>query len=183
MRSILLSLFAALLVGWLLWKNDPVLPPGLLDEAEGPGAPRYHFEGLVMQRTDATGQPAVQLTVARAEYFDNRAARLVDINAKGLSGAAAPWSLHSALGEVAGGERRLKLNAPVSGTGRFPDGEPVAVAAGSVWVEEGQRRLVSTEPVMLTGSSRAAKAKGFVASFDGKSLKLNNVEMRYALRR
>lgn len=145
-------------------------------------APRYRIEGLKLMRTDAEGVPALQMVASNADYYDDGSAQLKTVEAKGLSGNAAPWQLQAPQGLVPAGQRRLKLLAPVTGTGRWPDGERFTLSASDVWVDDAQRRFESTMPINIESDSRSAKAKGFAAPFDGKTLQLNSVEMRYALR-
>ncbi len=182
MRTIALLCLLAALAGWLAWHGDvAVMASGAA--AAGPAEPRYTLENVTVQRTDSAGIPTVLLTVAKASYFDDRAARLETIEVTGLSGEAAPWHLHSEFGSVPAGQQRMQLKGPVTGSGRFPDGQAARVAAGAVWVDEDHHNFNSNEPVTLKGATREAHAQGFTASFSGKKLKLNNVEMRYALSR
>lgn len=145
-------------------------------------APRYRIEGLKLMRTDADGMPALEMRAASADYYDDGSAQLKTVEAKGLSGSAAPWQLQSPQGVVPAGQRRLKLLAPVTGTGQWPNGELFQLSASEVWVDDAQRRFESSKPITIDSETRSAKAQSFVAPFDGKTLQLNSVEMRYALR-
>jgi LPS export ABC transporter protein LptC len=143
--------------------------------------PRYRIEGLKLMRTDAEGVPALELRAASADYYDDGSAQLKRVEARGLSGEAAPWQLSSPQGVVPLGQRRLKLLAPVTGTGQWPNGERFRLAAEDVWVDDANRRFESDRPIRIDSETRAATAKSFRAPFDGRSLQLNSVEMRYAL--
>lgn len=143
--------------------------------------PRYRIEKLRAIRTDAQGEPLVRLTADRADYFDNGAAALSNIETVGLSGAAAPWTLKSPTGTVAPGEKRLLLQAPVTGAGRWSSGEPFTFAGSAVWVDDAKRQFYSSEPLTLDSATRTAKAKGFTATFDGKTLKMTQPELSYVL--
>jgi len=144
-------------------------------------APRYRIEGLKLMRTDAEGVPALEMRAASADYYDDGSAQLKTVEAKGLSGNAAPWQLSSPQGVVPVGQRRLKLLAPVTGTGQWPNGERFQLSAADVWVDDEQRRFESSLPIDIDSPTRSAKAQSFSAPFDGKTLQLNSVEMRYAL--
>jgi LPS export ABC transporter protein LptC len=155
--------------------------PGLAPEPTGGNVPRYRIEGLQALRTDAKGLPLVRLTADEAEYFDGGAARMVNLEAAGLTGEAAPWMLKAPAGSVAAGEKRLRLHAPVTGTGRWNDGEPFTFQGNNVWLDDSTRQFSSTEPLVLDSATRKARAKGFVAGFDGQSLQLTQPELRYDL--
>lgn len=183
MRSVLVLGALALLACWLAWHGDDSASNAGPSASPKQAEARYVLEAATVQRTDKNGDPSLRLTVAEARYFDDKAASLKTIDVEGLSGQAAPWKLHSDAGLVPAGESRLRLQAPVSGAGRFPDGQLAKVQAGAVWVDENEHSFSSDEAVTLIGTSREARAKGFTASFSGKKLKLNSVEMRYALPR
>jgi len=112
-----LGIPALLLAIWLGFGDfhgdvDPAAEAGLAF------APRYRIEGLKLMRTDADGVPALQMVASNADYYDDGSAQLKTVEAKGLSGNAAPWQLQAPQGLVPAGQRRLKLLAPVTGTGR-----------------------------------------------------------------
>ena len=169
----------ALLVVALLWQGGG-MPDGATETAANT-APRYRIEKLRALRTDAKGEPLVRLTADSADYFDNGAAALQNIETVGLSGEAAPWALKSPTGTVAPGEKRLLLQAPVTGTGRWTSGEPFNFAGSAVWVDDAKRQFYSSEPITLDSPTRTAKAKGFTATFDGKTLKMTQPELSYVL--
>ena len=143
--------------------------------------PRYHIENLRALRTDEHGEPLVRLTADSADYFDGGAANLSNIEAVGLSGEAAPWALKSPSGTIAAGEKRLLLQAPVTGTGRWNTGEAFNFTGSAVWVDDAKRQFYSTKPITIDSPSRTAKAKGFTAGFDGKTLKMTQPELSYVL--
>ncbi len=180
MRALVVLLLGALLVGYVLWMND-----ARMAEVAGPNAnaeaARYHFEELSLRRTDAAGQPTLLLEIARADYFDSRRAVFSEISAQAANGESAPWKLTAPSAELPANERRMRLNAPVTGSGAFPDGEPLSISAGAVWLDEASRKMRSDEPIRLTSASRDVRAKGFTAALDGSALQLRSVEMRYAL--
>lgn len=163
----------------LLWQGGHA--PDTATETAANGQPRYRIENLRALRTDASGQPLVRLTAESADYFDNGAASLQRIEALGLSGEAAPWALNAPSGTVAAGEKRLLLHAPVTGTGSWTSGEPFTFVGSAVWVDDAKRQFYSSEPLTLDSPSRTAKAKGFAAGFDGKTLKMTQPELSYVL--
>ncbi|MES2684628.1 MAG: LPS export ABC transporter periplasmic protein LptC [Pseudomonadota bacterium] len=163
----------------LMWQsaNGP-------DEATGTASsevPRYRIDNLRALRTDSTGLPLVRLSAETANYFDDGAAALTNIETVGLSGEAAPWALKSPAGTVTAGEKRLLLQAPVTGTGRWTTGEPFTFVGSAVWVDDAKRQFYSSEPLTLESESRTARAKGFTAGFDGKTLKMTQPELSYVL--
>jgi LPS export ABC transporter protein LptC len=178
MRATLILLTLAALALWL-WRGSPTVDPA--DEARLAAAPRYQLQGLESLRTDEQGKPLLRLTAAKGAYFDNGAATLDEIHVAGLSGSAAPWRLAAPLGSVPAGEKRLLLHAPVTGQGRWADGEPFDFRGEEVWVEDRERRLHSKRPMTLSSASRSAKAKGFTASFDGKTLQMIAPDLSYDL--
>ena len=123
----------------------------------------------------------MRLKADTADYFDGGAAALSNIETEGLSGGAAPWSLQSPSGTVAAGEKRMLLHKPVNGTGRWASGEGFVFAGSQVWVDDAKRQFYSTEPITITSPTRDAKAKGFTATFDGKTLKMTQPELSYVL--
>ncbi|MDP3859327.1 MAG: LPS export ABC transporter periplasmic protein LptC [Stagnimonas sp.] len=151
-------------------------------EAAAAFAPRYRIETLRLMRTDAEGVPALELRAASADYYDDGSAQLKMVAARGLSGSAAPWQLTAPQGLVPVGQRRLKLLSPVAGTGQWPDGERFQVEAQDVWVDDAAKQFESALPIRISSETRSANARGFKAPFDGHTLQLNSVEMRYALR-
>lgn len=167
------------MVAVLLWQGGGA--PDVIPETTADGAPRYRIEKLNALRTDADGQPLVRLTADQADYFDGGAAQLVNIEAIGLSGEAAPWALKSPSGTVAAGEKRLMLHAPVTGAGQWNTGEPFTFAGSAVWVDDSKRQFYSSEPLTIDSDTRNAKAQGFSAGFDGKTLKLTQPELSYDL--
>jgi len=167
------------MVAVLMWQGGGTPDTG--SETVASDAPRYRIEKLSALRTDKAGQPLVRLTADTADYFDGGAAKLTNIEAVGLSGSAAPWTLRSPTGTVAAGEKRLLLHKPVQGTGRWSSGEPFTFAGSEVWVDDSKRQFYSTEPVELDSATRSAKAKGFTAGFDGKTLKMTQPELSYVL--
>ena len=171
---------AALLAVWL-GLGDFRAPVDPAAEAAAAFAPRYRIEGLRLMRTDATGAPALELRARSADYYDDGSAQLKTVEARGLSGNAAPWELASPEGVVPAGQRRLKLLEPVTGTGQWPRGEKFQLKAGDVWVDDAARSFSSELPLLIDSPTRSAKAKGFRAPFDGQTLQLESVEMRYAL--
>lgn len=181
MKAKLIVGFLLLIVcSWLWWTG---VSPAPSDLAEGTrvAQPRYRIEGLRMIRTDDTGTPALELRAATAEYFDDASAKLTTVEVRGLTGEAAPWRLTAPNGSVPPGEKRLKLLTPVSGTGRWPDGEDFTLAAHDTWVDSDARQVSSTQPININGLTRTATAQGFSAPFDASRLQLNSVEMRYVL--
>lgn len=178
---LLLGLLAIALAAWLLFGefHAPVDP--VAEAAQG-FAPRYSLDQLKLLRTDESGQPVLALSASHADYFDDGSAELKTIEARGLSGLAAPWRLQSPRGLVPVGEQRLQLQAPVSGVGRWPDGEPLRLSASEVWIDDQRKRIESSQPVAIESESRSATARSFSAPFNAASLQLNSVEMRYALR-
>lgn len=165
--------------GWLLWRDDMGLPE--TPETTATSQPRYHIEKLRAVRTDAAGAPLLRLTAAQADYFDDGAATLTEIEAAGLSGEAAPWILNAPSGTVTAGEKRLLLHAPVKGQGQWLNGENFVFAGSEVWVDDNQRQFYSSQPVTLDGPTRKARAQGFSAGFDGKALKMTQPELSYVL--
>lgn len=179
-RLKLLGLVAlAVVSGWLLWHGDMGTPA--TPEVTATSQPRYHIEKLRAVRTDAAGTPLVRLTAAEADYFDDGSATLTQIEAAGLSGEAAPWVLNAPSGTVAAGEKRLLLHAPVNGKGQWMSGEGFTFAGSEVWVDDAKRQFYSSQPVTLDGPTRSARAKGFSAGFDGKTLKMTQPELSYVL--
>ena len=142
---------------------------------------RYRIEGLHLRRTDGSGQPRLELQAAKAEWFDDDSSRLHGVQARGLSGAAAPWQLSAPVGEGLPGRTRFRLLPPVEGAGRWPDGEALQLSAQTVWVDAAAQRFSSTEPLRIHSATRQAQAAGFTAGFDGRQLTFTTVEMRYAL--
>lgn len=167
------------MVAVLLWQGGSA--PDAATETAANGQPRYRIEKLRALRTDAKGQPLVRLTAESADYFDNGAATLEQIEAVGLSGEAAPWALKAPSGNVTAGEKRLLLHAPVTGTGSWATNEPFTFVGSAVWVDDAKRQFYSSQPLTLDSPSRSAKAKGFAAGFDGKTLKLTQPELSYVL--
>lgn len=167
------------MVAVLLWQGGGT--PDTSTETVASDAPRYRIEKLSALRTDQTGQPLVRLTADTADYFDGGAAKLTNIEAVGLSGGAAPWTMRSPSGTVTAGEKRLLLHKPVQGTGRWSTGEPFTFAGSAVWVDDVKRQFYSSEPLVLESATRSAKAQGFVAGFDGKTLKMTQPELSYVL--
>lgn len=179
-RSSAIGLAVLLLaVAVIIWRSGG-MPDEALQGADS-GAPRYRIEGLRALRTDASGLPLVRLTADTADYFDGGAAALTNIEAIGLSGEAAPWALKSPSGVVAAGEKRLLLHRPVTGTGRWTSGEPFVFAGSEVWVDDAKRQFYSSQPLTIDSPSRSARAKGFIAGFDGKTLKMTQPELSYVL--
>lgn len=168
-----------LMVAALLWQSGGMQDGAL--ETTTSEEPRYRIEKLRALRTDARGQPLVRVTADSADYFDNGAAALSNIETVGLSGEAAPWTLKSPTGTVAPGEKRLLLQAPVTGAGRWSSGEPFTFAGSAVWVDDAKRQFYSSAPLTLDSATRTAKAKGFTATFDGKTLKMTQPELSYVL--
>lgn len=181
LSRLLLGLLAIALAAWLLFGefHAPVDP--VAEAAQG-FAPRYSLDQLKLLRTDEQGQPVLALSASHADYFDDGSAELKTIVALGLSGMAAPWQLQAPRGLVPVGEQRLELLAPVTGLGRWPDGEPLRLTAADVWIDDQRKRIESSRPVAIESESRSAKAQSFSAPFNAASLQLNSVEMRYALR-
>ena len=167
------------IVAAAVWQSGGT-PDGAADVATN-GAPRYRIEKLRALRTDEQGLPLVRLTADTANYFDGGAAELTNIETVGLSGEAAPWTLKSPSGTVAAGEKRMLLHKPVDGTGRWASGESFVFAGSAVWVDDAKRQFYSTQPITITSPTRDAKAKGFTASFDGKTLKMTQPELSYVL--
>lgn len=167
------------LVAVMVWRSGGT--PGENSEGAAAGTPRYRIEGLTALRTDAKGLPLVRLTADTADYFDGGAAALSNIEAVGLSGEAAPWALKSPAGSVTAGEKRLLLHHPVTGTGRWTTGEPFTFVGSDVWVDDAKRQFYSSKPIALDSPSRTARAKGFTAGFDGKTLKMTQPELSYVL--
>lgn len=167
------------IVAAAVWQSGGT-PDGAADVATN-GAPRYRIEKLRALRTDEQGLPLVRLTADTANYFDGGAAELTNIETVGLSGEAAPWTLKSPSGTVAAGEKRMLLHKPVDGTGRWASGEGFVFAGSAVWVDDAKRQFYSTQPITITSPTRDAKAKGFTASFDGKTLKMTQPELSYVL--
>lgn len=163
----------------LLWQGGTA--PDAATETAAYDQPRYRIENLRALRTDASGEPLVQLTAKSADYFDDGAATLAQIEAVGLSGEAAPWALKSPSGSMTAGEKRLLLHAPVTGTGRWTTGEPFTFVGSAVWVDDAKRQFYSSQPLTIDSPSRTAKAKGFSAGFDGKTLKMTQPELSYVL--
>lgn len=151
-------------------------------EAAADHAPRYTISQLQAVRTNAEGQPTLRLSVDKAEYFDDKSALLRGITAQGLSGGASPWTLHSDMGRTPANQQRLMLYAPVTAHGRFPDGQALTLRAGEVWLDQQKQRMSSSQPVSIQGPGRELHAQSWQAGFDGKTLNLKSVEMRYALR-
>jgi len=172
-----LALLTALGV-WLFWRGELAAPP--TTEASS-SQPRYHIENLRALRTDAQGQPLLRVTAAAADYFDGGAATLTQIEAVGLSGDAAPWSLNAPAGSMMAGDQRLLLHTPVKGAGRWSSGEAFTFVGSEVWVDDTQRTFYSSQPLTLDGPTRKARARGFVANFDGTTLKLTQPELSYVL--
>lgn len=179
MRIAALALLAVLVSGWLFWSSVP-LPGGEASDKHSPVNARYSIEGLRLLRTDELGVPAMELLAERADWFDDASAQLTSVQARGLSGRASPWRLLAPTGTVPAGEKRLKLAAPVSGEGRWPQGGRFNLKAGSVWVDDRARRFDSSEPMLIDSPGRSARAQGFSARFDGSQMTLDDVEMRYA---
>lgn len=167
------------IVAAAVWQSGGT-PDGAADVASN-SAPRYRIEKLRALRTDEQGLPLVRLTADTADYFDGGAADLSNIETTGLSGEAAPWTLKSPSGTVAAGEKRMLLHKPVDGTGRWASGEGFIFAGSAVWVDDAKRQFYSTQPITITSPTRNAKAKGFTASFDGKTLKMTQPELSYVL--
>jgi len=170
-------LLAAVLA--LVWQ-DGSAPDGA-EETAAADAPRYRIEMLRSVRTDSRGQPLVRLSADTADYFDGGAAVLTQVEAVGLSGEAAPWILKSPSGRIAAGEKRLLLNKPVDGTGRWTNGEAFVFSGSEVWVDDAKRQFYSSEALAINSPSRNVKAKGFTAGFDGKTLKMTQPELSYVL--
>ena len=168
-----------MMVAALMWQSANGPDEGTVTASSD--TPRYRIDNLRAIRTDAQGLPLVRLTADSADYFDNGAAALSNIETVGLSGAAAPWTLKSPTGTVAPGEKRLLLQAPVTGTGRWTTGEPFTFAGSAVWVDDAKRQFYSSEPLTLDSATRTARAKGFTATFDGKTLKMTQPELSYVL--
>ncbi len=179
-RYTLLGLVLLLaMVAALVWQGDST--PDVSTEELGAGAPRYRIENLKALRTDNKGQPLVRLTADTADYYDGGAAKLTNIEAVGLSGEAAPWALKAPAGTVASGEKRLLLLPPVTGTGRWTTGEPFTFVGSEVWVDDSKRQFYSNKPLTIDSATRSAKAQGFVAGFDGKTLNMTQPELSYVL--
>lgn len=179
MNGVRIALLLLVVVGsWLLWRGELARPP----VAEpSPSQPRYHIENLRAVRTDALGQPLLRLTATAADYFDGGAATLTQIEAVGLSGDAAPWSLNAPAGSMVAGDQRVLLHSPVKGTGRWSGGEAFTFVGSEVWVDDAQRTFYSSQPLTLDGRTRSARAQGFTANFDGTTLKLTQPELSYVL--
>lgn len=171
---VLLVLGAAL---WIQRGADTAMPEAGRSET----LPRYSADTLKAVRTDATGQPQLAVRAAHGDYYADGSARFTDITALGLSGSAAPWQLTSPVGTVPPKEKRLLLHAPVSGTGRWPNGEPLTFRGADVWVDQQRRQFSSDAPVSVVSPTRTANGKGFVAGFDGQTLTMKNVELQYEL--
>jgi LPS export ABC transporter protein LptC len=177
-RSSWLGLMLILLVvAVLVWQSSQT--PGGANESVSSSQPRYRIENLRALRTDDQGTPLVRLTAATADYYDGGAASLTQIEAVGLSGEAAPWALKAPTGTVTAGEKRLLLHAPVSGTGRWNTGEQFQFAGSAVWVDDEKRQFYSNQPIEIDSPSRTARAKGFTAGFDGKTLQMTQPELSY----
>lgn len=174
-----LALLLAMVIS-LVWQSGK--PPTEEIESARSNEPRYRIENLRSLRTDDKGQPLLRLTADSANYFDDGAAALANIEAAGLSGAAAPWTMKSPTGTVAAGEKRLLLQAPVTGGGRWNTGEAFTLTAQAVWVDDAQQRFYSTQPLTLAGATRNGRAQGFTASFDGVVFKMQRPELQYDLR-
>ena len=178
--KLIIGILLLAVCSWLLWRGVSPAPP---DGAESVGVAeaRYRIEGLKMIRTDAIGTPTLEVRATTAEYFDDGSAKLTTVEARGLTGEAAPWRLTSPNGSVPAGEKRLKLLTPVSGTGRWPDGEEFTLAAHDTWVDSDARRVSSSQLININGLTRNATAQGFSAPFDASHLQLDSVEMHYVL--
>lgn len=181
MSKLSMAVLALVLCGMaaLMWQSANA--PDEAAEAVRNDVPRYRIDKLRALRTDNTGLPLVRLTADTADYFDDGSAALSNIETAGLSGEAAPWTMQSPKGTVAAGEKRLLLQAPVTGTGRWTSGEPFTFAGSAVWVDDARREFYSTQPLTLLSATRTAKAKGFTATFDGKTLKMTQPELSYVL--
>lgn len=168
------------LAGWLLL-GDFHPPADAVAEAAQDFTPRYRIEGLRLLRTGEGGEPVLSVQAASADYFDDGSAELRTVEARGLSGAAAPWQLQAPRGLVPVGQPRMELLAPVTGSGQWPDGERFRLEAAQVWLDDGRKQIESAQPVRIESASRSARAQGFSAPFDARWLQLDQVEMRYAL--
>lgn len=181
MRKLTAALLALglIVMAALMWQSangpDEVVATASSD------TPRYRIDKLHALRTDNAGQPLVRLTADTANYFDDGSATLTNIETVGLSGEAAPWTLKAPRGTVAAGEKRMLLQTPVTGTGRWSSGEVFNFAGSAVWVDDVKRAFYSSKPLTIDSPSRTVKAKGFIAGFDGKTLKMTQPELSYVL--
>jgi LPS export ABC transporter protein LptC len=179
MRWLLLVVIAVVVLAAVMLRGTPELDVAATAVADI--EPRYRAEQIKALRTDAKGAPLLLLNATAADYYDGGSAVLHDIETQGLSGATAPWVLKSPLGTVPEHEKRMLLHAPVTGDGRWPNGEPLHFAGAEVWVDQTKRQFSSDQNVRVESATRNAKGRGFVAGFDGKSLTMNQVELQYVL--
>ena len=147
--------------------------------ADGSSPPRYQLEGVEWTRLDAQGKPLIHATAATARYYDDRSAQFETLQVQRL-GESGPWNLQSPSGNMPAGEQRIRLDKPVAMTGKMKSGETVRVDTDSLWVDLEHKEIATEDYVRLTGTNRAARARGMRADWSGTQVKLlNDVEVEY----
>lgn len=178
LAALAMLLLAAVVGALTLGPSDEPLSAESADRAH---LPRYQLTGLQVQRTDAQGQIAVQIAAKQANYYDDSSANIFDVRVQAPADQGQPWQFSAPQAYVPAGKKQVQLFAPVKGSGSWPDGEPLTMAAQKVLVDPVARRYSSQQPVAIDSPNRSAHASNFVANFAGTQLTLQNVEMRYAL--
>lgn len=178
MRALpLLLAGTALLLWWLLRGFDAATPP---EETAGERSPRYLVRDAEWRRYTADGELELRVHSARIRYYDDQSAQLDALELDRLGGGDV-WQLSAPGGAMPPYQQRLRLDAPVSGSGTRDGSEPLAVQAGRIWLDLPARTLSSDDPLVLSDAWRSARANGLLADWSGERIQLfGEVEVRHA---
>jgi LPS export ABC transporter protein LptC len=174
------ALLAVLGLLWLMLHtltSDPA-PAEILTEQQ----PRYYVLGAEWTRLDAEGRPETRVTADLIEYFDDDSARLETLVVDQMGGTGSPWRLTSPSGYAPPYERRLRLDGPVQGEGRWPEGDRLEFMTDHLWVDSQAREFYTEAGVEVRGPGRNLTARGLRADWDGERLQLlHEVRLNHAL--
>jgi LPS export ABC transporter protein LptC len=157
-------------------REDASAPGGQQDAAQ----PRYTVRGAQWRRLDPEGKPMFDARAETIDYYDDRSAKLSQIELTALAGRGAPWKMTAPQGEALDRPQRLHLIGGVEGNGRWPDGETLAFHTPDLWMDADAEILHTESAVDLRSASRAVSGRGL--RVDGKSQKLwleHDVDVHY----
>lgn len=172
----------ALVVALGFWIARQPEAPGSASAGAPPAAmPRYALTGVNWLRLDSKGQPQFRAQAAQIDFYDDDSARLQTLSLDALGGLDSPWRFNSPSGFVPPGQKRLRLDGPVAGTGKLANGDTVHLNAAQLWVDSAKREISSETAVQIDAPRRQAQAQGLRADFGGKRVELRGkVQATYA---
>jgi LPS export ABC transporter protein LptC len=180
-RGALFSLPVLIALGVLLfWSLRGLDRARPFEAADARPAPRYELVDAQWTRTADDGTPAFTAHAAQLAWYDDQSAELHQADVSGLGGAGSPWQLQAPHGRMPAGSRDLLLYDGVTGSGRWSDGQTMALATERIWVDVEDRQLRTDSAITLSGPGRGLSATGFSADFDGEQVQLlSNVQAHY----